>query len=45
MYAYEFRDDKVLLPTGYDVIVITPPGALRAIFLDGFWKSDYMTSW
>jgi len=26
----------VLLQAGYDVIVISPPGALQAIFHDGF---------
>jgi len=33
-----FRDNEVVLPTGYDVIVIYP---LQAIFHDGFWKSDH----
>jgi len=28
---YGFRDNKVLLHPGYDVIVISPPGALHAI--------------
>jgi len=36
-----FRDNDVLLPTGHDVIVSSPPGALHAIFHDGFWKSDH----
>jgi len=36
-----FRDIKVLLQAGYDVIVILPPGAFQAIFHDGFWKSDH----
>jgi len=31
-----FRDNEVLLHAGYDIIVISPPGALRAIFHDGF---------
>jgi len=29
------------LPTVYDVIVISPPGALQANFHDGFSKSDH----
>jgi len=33
--------NKVLLQTGYDVIVISPPGVAHAILRDGFWKSDY----
>jgi len=36
-----FRDNEVLLQAGYDVIVILPPGAFRAIFHDGFCKSDH----
>jgi len=32
---------EVLLPTGYDVIVIPPPGVLYAISHDGFWKSGH----
>jgi len=36
-----FRDNKVLFQTGYDVIVISRPGALQAIFHDGIWKSDH----
>jgi len=35
------RDNEVLLQAGYDVIVISPPGALQAFFHDGFWKSDH----
>jgi len=35
-----FQDNEVLLATGYDVIVISPPGALQAIFHDGIWLSD-----
>jgi len=34
------RDNEVLLPTGYDVIVSPPPRALYAIFHVWFWKSD-----
>jgi len=36
-----FRDNKVILPTGYDVIVSPPLGAFQAIFHDGFWNSDH----
>jgi len=37
-----FRDNEVLLPTGYDVIVSPLPGvAVRARFHEGFWKIDY----
>jgi len=37
LYAmHGFRDNEVLLQTGYDVIVRPPPGALQAIFHDGF---------
>jgi len=36
-----FRDNEVRLPTGYDVILISPPGALQAIFHDEFGKSDH----
>jgi len=36
-----FRNNEVLLPTGYDVIVISPPGALHAHVYDGFRRSDY----
>jgi len=35
-----FRDNEVLLPTGYDVIVVLLQGALYALH-DGFWKSDH----
>jgi len=28
-----FRDNNVLLPTGHDVIVSPPPGALQVIFM------------
>jgi len=35
------RDNEVLLQGVYDVIVISPKGALQAIFHDGFWKSDH----
>jgi len=35
-----FRDIEVVLPTGYDVIVISPL-PLQAIFHDGFWKNDH----
>jgi len=33
-----FPDNEVLLPTGYDVIVISP---LQAILHDEFWKNDH----
>jgi len=36
-----FRDNEVLFQSVYDVIVISPLGALQAIFHDGFWKSDH----
>jgi len=36
-----FRDNEVLLQAVYDVIVISPSGALHATFHDGFWKSDH----
>jgi len=36
-----FRYSKALLPAGYDVMMISPPGVLHAIFHDGFWKCDY----
>jgi len=36
-----FRDNDVLLPTGYDVIVSLRQGVLQAIFHDGFWKSKH----
>jgi len=39
--VHGFRDNEVLLPTAYDVIVIPPPGALFAIFHEGFWTSDH----
>jgi len=35
-----FRDNEVLLPTGYDVIVSPSLGALHAHFHDWLWKSD-----
>jgi len=35
------RDNEVLLPTGYDIIVSPTPGALQANFYDGFYKSDH----
>jgi len=35
-----FRDNEVLLPTGNDVIVISPLGAFHTGFVDGIWKSD-----
>jgi len=38
---HAFRDNEVLLQAAYDVIVISPPGGLHAIFQDGFWKSDH----
>jgi len=36
-----FRYNKVLLPAGYDVIVISQPGGASATFYDGFWMSDH----
>jgi len=36
-----FRDNKVSLQAGYDVIVISPLGALPANFHVAFWKSDH----
>jgi len=36
-----FRDNEVLLQAGYDIMVISPLGALQAIFHNGFWKSDH----
>jgi len=36
-----FRDNEVLLPTGYDVIVISPLGGASGDFFDGFCKSDH----
>jgi len=30
-----FRDNEVLLPTGYDVIVISPLGAFKTGFVNG----------
>jgi len=35
-----FRDNEVLLQTGYDVIVISPPRGVSRRFFDGIWKSD-----
>jgi len=39
-----FRDNKVLLQAGYDVIMISPPGALSGDFLTHSKKAT-MTSW
>jgi len=36
-----FRVNEVLLPVGYDVIVIYLLGGASGDFHDGFWKSDY----
>jgi len=36
-----FRDNEDLLQAGYDITVISSPGALPANFLDGFWKIDH----
>jgi len=36
-----FLDNEVLMPTGCDVIVISPPGALPALFHEEFRKSDH----
>jgi len=38
--VHGFRDNEVLLPTGYDVIVISPLGEFHTLFVDGIWKSD-----
>jgi len=31
-----FRYNEVLLPAGYDVIMISPPGSASGDFYDGF---------
>jgi len=36
-----YRDNKVSLQAGYDVIVISPSGGASRDFYDGFWKSDH----
>jgi len=37
-----FRDNEVLLPTGYDVIVISPLGSVfRRFFHDGVFRVKY----
>jgi len=36
-----FQENEVLLQAGYDVIVISPQGAIYAILHDGIWKSDH----
>jgi len=33
---YGLRDNEVLLPTGYEVIVTPPPGGAAQIFHEGF---------
>jgi len=39
-----FRYNEVLLPAGYDVIMIYPPGGASAIFMmDSEWAN--ITSW
>jgi len=38
---HDFQDNKVSLPTGYDVIVISPLGGASGNFYDAFWKSDH----
>jgi len=35
-----FRDNEVLLPTRYDIIMISPFGGASGDFCDWFWKSD-----
>jgi len=35
------RDNEILLPTGYDVIGILPPGGASRYFAWWFWKSDH----
>jgi len=35
-----FWANEALLPTGYDVIVISPLGAFHTGFVDRIWKSD-----
>jgi len=37
-----FWDNEVYLQVGYDVIVISPPGALHVILYDGFWNGDHV---
>jgi len=41
---HSFRDNKVSLPTGYDVIMISRLGALQAIFMTDSERAT-MTSW
>jgi len=36
-----FRDNEVVLSTGYDVIVSPPPEGAAHPFYEGFWKSDH----
>jgi len=36
-----FRDNEVLLPAGYDVIMISPPGGASGHFYDEFWMNDH----
>jgi len=38
---HSFRDNRVSLPTGYDVIMISPLGSASGNFYDGFWKSNH----
>jgi len=36
-----FRDDEVLLSTGYDVMSVIRQWAMQALFHAVFWKSDH----
>jgi len=38
---HSFQDNEVLMQARYDVIVISPLGALPANFHDGIWNSDH----
>jgi len=40
-WMHGFRDNEVLLQAGYEIIMISPPGAHYAIWHDWFWKSDH----
>jgi len=43
--VHGFRDNEVLLQTGYDVIVISPLGGVSGDFSWQFCKSDYNFLW
>jgi len=38
---YGFWDNELVLQDRYDVIVISPSGALQTIFQHEFWKSNH----